>query len=61
MTDKKLPKIINGISVEAHNPESVMKMAGEHWVTMSPTDETLDGLWEFSLTTGRIMDMSRSI
>lgn len=50
---KKAPKTISGVPVfQSGDP---MKTHGEAWVTMVPEDDNDGRLWEFSLTTGRIL------
>lgn len=56
MSDTKpYPKAIDGVSVACHG--DLMALRGEEWMTMAPEDEGDDRLWEFSITTGRILRM----
>jgi hypothetical protein len=56
VTELKLPKRIAGVPVEPHGGEP-MELRGERWQTMIPKAEDDDRLWEFSLTTGRILQL----
>lgn len=49
----KLPKEIDGVEVEPVGKE--IEMHGEVWRTMLPVDDDDRSIWEFSLTTGRIV------
>ena len=47
------PSEIAGIPVEANGEP--MLLHGETWITMIPVNADDDRLWEYSLTTGRIV------
>lgn len=49
------PEEIDGAQVEVLDPDNVLEFNGERWVTLLPVDESDERLWEFSLTTGRII------
>jgi hypothetical protein len=52
-TAHKLPTSIGGTRVEpAGDPLTVR---GEEWLTLIPSDEDDERIWEFSLTTGRLL------
>ncbi len=53
---KPLPKTIEGIPVITTGEPSTIK--GEIWVSMQPQDDSIKRAWEFSRTTGRILDMT---
>ena len=48
------PRRIAGVLVEVHG-DQIMELKGERWVTLIPKDEYDDRIWEFSLTSGRII------
>lgn len=50
---KSLPQEIDGVPVQASGRP--LKVKGEVWQTMIAEDEFDDRIWEFSLTTGRII------
>jgi len=35
-----------------------MKAKGEIWVTLIPEDESDERIWEYSITTGRVLQMA---
>lgn len=53
-THFKPPAEVDGAPVEAHLDDT-LETLGEVWVTLVPEDEHDERLWEFSLTTGRII------
>lgn len=55
----KLPKTIDDIPVVKTGDKATIK--GQVWQGMRPKDETIERHWEFSLTTGRILDMTKEI
>lgn len=50
---RPLPQEIDGVPVQASG--RALKVKGEVWQTMIAEDEFDDRIWEFSLTTGRII------
>ncbi len=56
----KIPKEIDGIPV-VEGADSPTLVKGEEWMTMMPKDISIDRIWEFSLTTGRILDMTAEV
>ena len=57
---RKLPKFIDGIAVMPSG-ESVTIAAGQRWQGMRPIDDTIERYWEYSVTTGRILDMTKEV
>lgn len=55
MNDKLIPPtIINGVTIIAlENTEHEYR--GETWITLIPDDEEDSRIWEFSLTSGKII------
>ena len=51
--EHKPPERVGGVRVEAY--EDIAEFRGERWVTLSPVDEDVHKLWEFSITSGRII------
>ncbi len=47
------PVTINGVRVEQQG--DVLTVRGEEWLTLVPEDDNDERVWEYSLTTGRIM------
>ena len=47
------PRIFRGTPLREPGPP--MELNGEIWVTLTPEDEHSDRIWEFSLTTGRLL------
>lgn len=50
----KFPPSIIGKTPVVPNGEPIV-MCGESWVTLVPEDSEDDRLWEFSVTTGRLI------
>jgi hypothetical protein len=44
---------VAGVPVETHGP--AIEVRGEQWITLIPKDIDDERLWEFSLTTGRLV------
>lgn len=56
----RLPKTIDGIPVIRSGEETTSAM-GQIWQGMKPKDETIERYWEVSITTGRILDMTKEV
>jgi len=56
---KKIPKEIDGVEVEKVDEPMVVK--GEKWVTLVPKNENDFRVWEFSLTSGRVIQTVEGI
>jgi hypothetical protein len=52
----KIPKTIEGIQVIPTGESTTVK--GETYQGMRPNDESIKRHWEYSVTTGRILDMT---
>lgn len=50
---KKIPEYVEGMLVSRVGP--VQMVRGEAWVTLLPEDDEDSRIWEYSLTTGRIL------
>lgn len=53
--NRRPPKQISGISVVEVSGSKPIACGGEYWITLRPTDDTREELWEFGLMTGRIL------
>lgn len=55
MTDHLIPHQVDGTPV--FRRDTIVEIGGQRWVTLIPEDGGDDRLWEFSLTTGRVLRM----
>ena len=51
----RIPRTINGVRVQRCTGEDVVVIGGEQWVTLVPINDEDARIWEFSKTTGRII------
>lgn len=54
MKEHKPPTKIDGIPVESC--DDAITVRGQRWITLLPADESIDRYWEFSLSTGRLIE-----
>lgn len=50
-----IPKSVDGVLVVYDPDAALMHVCGEDWVTLRPADNADPRLWEYSLTTYRII------
>lgn len=56
----RIPTKIEGIKVIPQSDEG-LEVRGQIWFTMVPEDDSIRRMWEFSISTGRILDMTHVI